>query len=781
VKLPWDPSRIVVVLALCFVASFGAAPSPPEEPPIRIGHYASMSGSKAAFGDSTDKGIRLAADEQNARGGVLGRRIEVITEDDQSNPDQVLPSILTLLDRHKVDALLGEVSSTLTLIGAPYCQERGIPMITPSSVAAAITKKGDFIFRVCFTDAYQGRAAALFAYRDLGARRVALLVDQSNDYSLGFAQSFAQYFRGLGGQVVVERTYRDGDKDFKAQLTAIAEEHPDAVVAPAMYNDVPNIAKQARALGISAPLVGGDGWDATELLNIGAKDVEGYYFTTHFVTDQPSERVRNFGQTYQEKYHVPPPDALAALGYDAARILFEAISQAGSTEHIAVRDAIASTKNFAGVTGTINMGPDRNPSKSVMVVQIRDGKFRLFRIIEPNEAQKQEGTVSQASRRATWSLPSGRMVAQQLVNGLSLGAIYGLIAIGYTIVYGILRLINFAHGDVFMLAPVFIITMGTALGVTVLPGTILPALATFGLAMALCGAVGFGLDRVAYRPLRKPYSWTTIGIVAVVAPAVLVGMGIIASSKWPGARALCQSAAIGTGLYGLALVGNRIAFRVGLGKTSHLVPLITAIGSSLFLEYTTQQRGFFGNRTRGFPTTLISNALGGTSADSSPLQVGGLHIDRADVLVTGVVLILMIALTFVVTKTRIGLAMRAVSGNRDAAVLMGVDPDKVISFSFMLGGALAGAAGILWATKYPSVDAMTGLMPGLKAFVAAVIGGIGSLPGAVLGGLVMGVSEAFLASSPVSEYKDALAFLLLIAVLLVRPAGLLGRYLPEKV
>ena len=325
-----------------------------------------------------------------------------------------------------------------------------------------------------------------------------------------------------------------------------------------------------------------------------------------------------------------------------------------------------------------------------------------------------------------------------------------------------------------MLAPVFIITLGGALGLSGLPGPA-SAIATFGLAMAMCGFVGFSLERIAYRPLRRPYSWATIGVVSVIVPLVLLAISTRLSTD---RRQLCGIAAAGSALYGVALATNRAAYKIGLGAPASIVPLITAIGASQFLEYTTQQNGLFGNRTRGFPAPLVTNALGG---DSGTLHVGEILIDRADVLVVATTLVLLIGLALVVKRTRIGLAMRAVSGNRDAAVLMGVDTDRVISFSFVLGGLLAGAAGVLWATKYPSVDALTGVMPGLKAFVAAVLGGIGSLPGAVLGGLLMGVSEAFLAASPLSEYKDALAFLLLIVVLLARPAGLLGRNLPEKV
>lgn len=290
--------------------------------------------------------------------------------------------------------------------------------------------------------------------------------------------------------------------------------------------------------------------------------------------------------------------------------------------------------------------------------------------------------------------------------------------------------------------------------------------AAFAVAMALCGLVGLGLESVAYRPLRRPYSLRAIVVIFI--PVAMLARRI-------GGRSYGWELEDLVLFYGLAIVLNRYAASRGVAPSGRLVPLITAIGASLFIEYTTQHRALFGNRPRGFPSESLGLSAG------APIRVGELVIDRLDLLVIGVTLALVTLLTLIVRRTRLGLAMRAVSDNPDAAVLMGVSPDRVVRFSFVLGGALAGAAGVLWAMKYPTVDPLMGIMPGLKAFVAAVIGGIGSLPGAVLGGLVMGLAEAFLAASPLSEYKDALAFVLLIGVLLLRPSGLLGRRLPEKV
>lgn len=747
---------------------------------IRLGHYGSMSGENASYGVSTDKGIRLAVEQRNAAGGSRGRRIEVVTSDDQSSLERVVQSVLGLIQNSKVHVVLGEVASSLSLQGAPICQDQRVPMITPSSVAEKITQQGDYIFRTCFTASYQGRAAAVFSRSGLKARRAAMLVGQGSDYSIGCARAFEAAFRQLGGQIVESRSYSGTDKSFQAQLTSIRDQHPDVIYVPADYGDVPEIARQARGLGINTPLIGGDGWDSSVVLEQGKEFVEGYYFITHYAPDQPSEQVKSFIATFRAKYG-ETPDAMAALGYDAARVAVDAIERGGSTDPAQIRQALAATRDFAGVTGRITMGPDRNPRKAAMVVQIRDNAFRLFQTLEP-EAIGSNDDPTPASVAGADAPPFAFSLAslgQHVTTGLSQGAIYGLIAVGYTIVFGILRLINFAHGDIFMLGPVLLIILVSLLGGSLFGLASGPASAVlvFGMAVLLCGAAGFMLEKVAYRPLRRPYGWSTI-VGAPLALFVVFGIGsMVCGTDRPELAALSRFAAAASLLYGLALALNRWASAMGLEPPGRLAALITAIAVSLFLEYLAQNPALFGNRPRGFPAELVSTALGGRT----PLTLGAVVLDRADVLVFGLTFVLMIALHLVIKHTRIGQAMRAVSDNPGSAVLMGIDPDRVVSFCFALGGALAGVAGVLWAVKYPTIDPFMGIMPGLKAFVAAVLGGIGSVPGAALGGLLLGVVEALSAASPISAFKDALVFLLLIAILLARPSGLLGRPWKEKV
>ncbi len=291
---------------------------------------------------------------------------------------------------------------------------------------------------------------------------------------------------------------------------------------------------------------------------------------------------------------------------------------------------------------------------------------------------------------------------QQLINGLSLGAIYALIALGYTMVYGVLRFINFAHSDVFMVGAF----VGYYLGQKVPQGTIGGGLMVLLAAMIACAILGMAIERFAYRPLRN-------------APTLNV--------------------------------------------------LITAIGVSLLLEYSGQV--YFGASPRTFPSIFPAVAL----------QFGDLVISSNQIIVIATTITLLVVLQFIVFKTKIGTAMRAVSLNPKAAQLVGVNNNVVISFTFGLGSALAGAGGILYALNYPSIDPLMGVMPGLKAFVAAILGGIGNIPGAALGGLVLGTVETFISGSQYSTYKDAIAFGILIVILLFRPAGLLGKFTVEKV
>ena len=369
-------------LAGCKKAEDGGGSAAAEDV-IRIGEYASLTGKEAAFGQSSHKGTLLAIEELNAAGGVLGKKLKLITEDTQSKPGESATVVRKLVSRDKVVAVLGEVASSRSLEAAPICQEFKVPMISPSSTNPRVTETGDYIFRVCFTDPFQGPVLAAFAQRSLKAKNVAILHDVAAAYSVGLAGYFKENFLKLGGKISAEQKFSSGDKDFRAQLTAIKAANPDAIFVPGYYSEAGLIVKQARELGISIPLFGGDGWEAPELIQIGGKALEGTYYSTHYSPENDSPVVQNFVAKYKAKYNNEVPDAMAALGYDSALVLADAIKRAGTTDGPKLRDAIAATKDFSGVTGKTTIDAARNTTKAAVIVTVRDGKFKYIETISP--------------------------------------------------------------------------------------------------------------------------------------------------------------------------------------------------------------------------------------------------------------------------------------------------------------------------------------------------------------------------------------------------------------
>jgi branched-chain amino acid transport system substrate-binding protein len=350
---------------------------------IKVGEYASLTGKEATFGVSSHEGTLMAIEELNAAGGVLGKKLELLTEDTQSKPGEPATVVNKLIARDGVVAVLGEVASSRSLEAAPICQQNKIPMISPSSTNPKVTQVGDYVFRVCFIDPFQGTVMANFATKTLKAKKVAVFTDVKSDYSKGLAQFFKESFTKSGGQIVAELDFNGGDKDFKAQLTAIKAANPDAVFVPGYYTDAALICIQAKQLGLNVPLMGGDGWESEKLVEIGKDAVEGNYFSTHYHPDVGSQKSKNFVANYRKRWAGKTPDALAACGYDSAIVLVDAMTRAGSTEGQKVRDAIAATRNFEAVTGTITINEQRDATKSAVILQVKNGKFAYLETIQP--------------------------------------------------------------------------------------------------------------------------------------------------------------------------------------------------------------------------------------------------------------------------------------------------------------------------------------------------------------------------------------------------------------
>lgn len=371
-----------LLFLLLFVLACNTSNHAPQPAEILIGMFGSLTGGTATFGQSTRGGAEMAVDEINAKDGLLGKKIRLIVEDDQGRPEEAQTVVSKLVSKDRVVAVIGENASSRSLAAAPVCQGGGVPMISPSSTNPRVTQVGDFIFRVCFIDTFQGEVMAKFATNTLKATRVAIFRDIKNDYSVGLADVFIKTFTQLGGTIVADESYGEGDSDFNAQLTNLKSKNPEAIFVPGYYTEVGLIARQAKNLGLTVPLLGGDGWDSPKLTEIGGPALDGSYFSTHTSAQDPSPEVQTFVKQYRARFK-QDPDANAVLGYDAMRILGAAIVRAGDTDGRHIRDALAATKNFPGVSGNITIDANRNAIKPAVVLRVSNGALEFVQRVQP--------------------------------------------------------------------------------------------------------------------------------------------------------------------------------------------------------------------------------------------------------------------------------------------------------------------------------------------------------------------------------------------------------------
>jgi branched-chain amino acid transport system substrate-binding protein len=364
--------KLVLILLNLGIIALGFPPgvTPAEE--IKIGCYIPMTGAAAAMGQVTWQGIEVAHRLQPA---ILGKNITLTLVDTKSDRIEAANAVSRLIEKDHVAAIIGEVISGDTLAGVPIAERAEVPNITPTATSPLVTQNRRYTFRACFVDNFQGQAAARFARENLQAQKIAVIVDQAQDYCVGLANFFIQEFKRLGGQVVYLTYIQTGDQDFTAQISAMKSSAPDLVYAPNYYAESALLAKQMRELGVMVPILTGDGAQVPDIINIGGAAVEGTYLTAHFHREGVTNpRARQFIQTYEESFQ-REIDAFAALGADCYFMLVDALDRARSTAGPKIRQALAETKNFPGVSGTISMGPDNNPIKDVVILKIQGGKF----------------------------------------------------------------------------------------------------------------------------------------------------------------------------------------------------------------------------------------------------------------------------------------------------------------------------------------------------------------------------------------------------------------------
>jgi len=353
---------------------------------IKIGYYGDLSGPTFNFGESAKNGVLMAVEELNQGGGINGHRIDLVIEDDQGNPERAAARAGKLIDQDKVIAVIAGGTSGNSRAGAPKAQVARIPLISPSATDPAVTQIGDYIFRACFIDTFQGEVMAKFAFNTLKARKAAILMDFNSPYSRGLSDFFELSFTRLGGQIINKQLYTITDGDFRGQLSSIQLSAPDVIYVPGYYGNIAFIAKQAKQMSIVQPLLGGDGWDAPELWDLGGDALNGSYISNHYSAEDPSPAIQQFVRDYKLRYGNLTPDAHAALAYDAMRVLADSIQRAGSTEGAKLRTALAQTKNFKGVTGLITINEERNAIKPAVILKLQDRKYIYQETIQPESA-----------------------------------------------------------------------------------------------------------------------------------------------------------------------------------------------------------------------------------------------------------------------------------------------------------------------------------------------------------------------------------------------------------
>ncbi|MDQ0974357.1 branched-chain amino acid transport system substrate-binding protein [Neobacillus niacini] len=354
---------------------------------IKIGANLELSGGVASYGQSIEEGLKLAIEEINKE-GIDGKKLELVTFDNKSDAAEATNGAIKLISQDKVSAIIGAATSTNTLAQVEIAQKNKTPLITPTGTNSTITFKdgvlNDFVFRTCFIDPFQGTVAANFASKDLKVKNAAIIIDSSSDYSKGLASSFQKSFESSGGKVVAEEAYVAKDTDFNAILTNIKAKNPEFVFLPGFYEEVGLIIKQARALGIDVPIMGGDGWDSPTLVDIaGAGSLNNTFITNHYSSGDSDPKVQDFVKAFQGKYKDKSPDAFAALGYDTAYFLADAIKRAGSGDPEKIRKALEETDGLAVVSGNLKVNENHDQVKAAVILEYKEGKQEFNTKVNP--------------------------------------------------------------------------------------------------------------------------------------------------------------------------------------------------------------------------------------------------------------------------------------------------------------------------------------------------------------------------------------------------------------
>jgi branched-chain amino acid transport system substrate-binding protein len=382
------------LLALCmtillFAGLFAGCGGSATSKDIKIGILNEMTGNNATFGTSSANGAKMAIKEANAKGGLLGKQIQAVIADNKSEPAESANAMTKLATQDRVVAVTGVFASSNAIAASSVAEANKVPFLAVGATNPKVTvddksgKVKDYTFRVCFIDPFQGTVGANFVLNTLQLKKAVILVDNSSDYSKGLSAFFKTAFTKGGGSILAEEAYLQKDQDFKTILTKVKTLNPDVIYVPGYYEEVGKIVKQARELGITVPLVGGDGWDSPKLVEIGtAAALNNTYFTNHYSVEDTSATSKAFVEAYKKEYG-QVPDAMAVLGYDAANVLIDAIKRANSTEPAKIREALAATKDYPAITGSTTLNATHDAVKSAVIIEMKDGKQVFKTSVKP--------------------------------------------------------------------------------------------------------------------------------------------------------------------------------------------------------------------------------------------------------------------------------------------------------------------------------------------------------------------------------------------------------------
>jgi branched-subunit amino acid ABC-type transport system permease component/ABC-type branched-subunit amino acid transport system substrate-binding protein len=671
---------------------------------VRVGVVTSLTGAEAKFGQAQRYGYQMALEEINSAGGVLGRPIELLYQDDTSKDEVAMTAVDKLTEDPEIAAIIGAYKSSATFPASAVANRYRVPMLVPSAITDEITRQGyEWIFRVCASASDYGRAMVEFLTRAAKAGTLAV-VYENTQFGSSVARAALEQAPRAGIQIVAFEAYDPGGTDFTPLLTRVKSAAPEAVLFVSYLADATLLMRQAKEIDLNpkAFTAGGAGFSLPDFLKGAGETAEYTISVTQWTPDAKWTGSREWSEAFRARFNYEP-SYHSVQSYVSLKILVAAISRAGSTDRTAIRDALRETR-MDSIFGPISFDQTGQNDHPVAITQVLNGKFvtvwpesaairQAVLPIPPWGARSQTASSETIARAHEQKRVSGtQKLLQTMTSGLMTGGIYALIGIGLTIIFGVMRVVNFAHGALVMVAMYLTYFLFTTLGIDPFVSLLIVMPVMFG--------VGVLIERTLISPV-------------LAAPE-----------------------------------RNQILLTEGVSIV--LINAALLVFTANYLTMTTSYAG-------------------------ATLSLGGVSVSLPQMAAFAIAIIITAALYFFLTRTDTGRRIRATAQDAEGAQILGINIKRVQSLTFGLGVAAAGAAGALLMPIYYRVEPNAGSPFTLKAFVVVVLGGMGSVTGALVGGLLLGIAESLGAVYISTGYKDAIGFCIFLLVLTLKPSGLLGK------